>query len=78
LSGATEVSSSTTPFGKGKDEKGVERLKTPHTGVARYFEADRERGLRVEEVRGRQRQRGRGSRAKGQWGDEGEMRSLIK
>jgi len=56
LSGATEVSSSTTPFGKGKDEKGVERLKTPHTGVARYFEADRERGLRVRKIRERQRE----------------------
>jgi len=44
------------PFGKGKDEKGVERLKTPHTGVARYFEADRERGLRVRKIRERQRE----------------------
>jgi len=40
-------------LGKGKNEKGVEQYKTPHTGVVRYFEADRECGLRVEEVRGR-------------------------
>jgi len=30
-------------LGKGKNEKGVEQYKTPHTGVVRYFEADRER-----------------------------------